>query len=246
MSPPTSARNFLQELFRFEFLEEYHRKTGKMLSSDAFSIFGGDENDDQAVQHNSAVKEAVVYLKTVHIPAFVQSYKADSECGKELVVKMHKAGINVRFCGLVWNATTSSRLRTVLEIEMAARSIKRMIYQAHSKITTPLTSLSRHIQVCVDILNNITKRENFAFFVCVCRRVRKIFEGMSKLDSRTFQENLMSFRPLSSGLLLRLCEICGIILRTEKKLELCETEPYSIEFSPKDIVDVKPIVKVSW
>jgi hypothetical protein len=59
-------RTYLYRLLRPEFVKTYH----KPLSSDAFSLFGGADNNANAEGHDKEVQEATNYLLESKIPAF--------------------------------------------------------------------------------------------------------------------------------------------------------------------------------
>jgi hypothetical protein len=124
--PPTVEEDiqstFLYKLFRPEFIKNYRIP----LSSDAFSKFG----KLNRAENNKEVKEASEHLFKVVIPEFAleleKMYADKVDVESQLTELVHRAGINVRYLGLV-RKNLSSRyhdLQLIILNEMCARAIK--------------------------------------------------------------------------------------------------------------------------
>lgn len=117
----------LYRLFRPEFLQTY----SVPLNSDTFSNFIDPEEQRESVNEiaeaskelDSRITAFAAKLDSLEVPRGTDSEYA----GRVLVVRMHVAGINVRFMGQLWSQVTSRYWRLEMLISMISRKIK-MIY----------------------------------------------------------------------------------------------------------------------
>ena len=172
--PPTAekdvAKSFLYKLFRPEFIKSYKIP----LSSDGFSKFG----KHNAKEHNTEIVEATKYLLEIMIPKFAKEElinlfpigsSSSSGCSNDSLIDnnnyieiqniteiVHRAGINVRYLGLIRNYT-SDYLKPCILNEICSRAIKnklrKLLRKKSNGLTHPQEDLFR--QAAINFLNII-------------------------------------------------------------------------------------------
>eukprot|EP01129_Flabellula_baltica_P000456 TRINITY_DN10464_c0_g1_i1.p1 TRINITY_DN10464_c0_g1~~TRINITY_DN10464_c0_g1_i1.p1 ORF type:complete len:1958 (-),score=323.32 TRINITY_DN10464_c0_g1_i1:16-5889(-) len=103
------------------------------LSSDAFSAFGEEEADI----HHQEVLDCFNHLISTIIPEFAEEHsrkwidhddpQKELELKASLISDIHRAGINIRYLGLVYNRAINTRFREVILVEMICRIVKNQI-----------------------------------------------------------------------------------------------------------------------
>ena len=121
---------FLYHLLRPELVKKYD----KPLSSDAFTLFGEHDAD----KHNTDVRNASEFLHSKIIPDFANfisnycEYSSSPDNNEDIsidkiLIKLHRAGINIRYLGKVRSKVTNIHLRKLLLTEICARVFKNEI-----------------------------------------------------------------------------------------------------------------------
>ena len=151
--PETPKRNvpggFLYRLLRPELVRQFD----KPLSSDAFTLFG--EHDSE--KHDAEVREATEFLHNHIIPSFAISLSKESSENissppiSDILVKLHRAGINIRFLGEVRSYITDTSLRKTILTEICARLFKNELRKKLRESKRPET----YPQFCINFFNTI-------------------------------------------------------------------------------------------
>ena len=84
---------FLYKLFRPEFLKNYP----KSISSDCYSYWGREDPDN-----NKEADEATAYLLDILIPQLLQSGDLNNSSIEDMKSILHKWGVNMRFCSVLY------------------------------------------------------------------------------------------------------------------------------------------------
>jgi len=94
------------------------------LSSDALTAMGS--NDPKKSDYNRDVKEACIKLLKQIIPNMSSTLDSCENliAGKDIIAKIHRAGINVRHLGLLRKGCKNNDSKLVLLTEMVARIMK--------------------------------------------------------------------------------------------------------------------------
>jgi len=130
---------------------ELVRQFDKPLSSDAFTLFGEHNSD----LHDAEVREATELLHREIIPSFARSLsQLDKELRMEdILIRLHRAGINIRFLGEVRSHVTNEAQRKLLLTEIYARVFKNEIRRKLRDCKSP--HASAYAQLCLNFLNTI-------------------------------------------------------------------------------------------
>eukprot|EP00012_Vannella_robusta_P006108 CAMPEP_0206200834 /NCGR_PEP_ID=MMETSP0166-20121206/11140_1 /ASSEMBLY_ACC=CAM_ASM_000260 /TAXON_ID=95228 /ORGANISM="Vannella robusta, Strain DIVA3 518/3/11/1/6" /LENGTH=753 /DNA_ID=CAMNT_0053619297 /DNA_START=317 /DNA_END=2574 /DNA_ORIENTATION=- len=147
-TPKESIRGgFLYRLLRPELVRQFH----KPLSSDAFTMFGAHDSD----KHDAEVRQATEFLHSHVVPEFASSLANEDHhiSIDDILVKMHRAGINIRFLGEVRSLVTNLSQRKTILTEICARVFKNEIRKKlrDSKSTQP----TAYARLCINFFNTI-------------------------------------------------------------------------------------------
>eukprot|EP01117_Protostelium_nocturnum_P010911 TRINITY_DN3939_c0_g1_i1.p1 TRINITY_DN3939_c0_g1~~TRINITY_DN3939_c0_g1_i1.p1 ORF type:complete len:1699 (-),score=618.56 TRINITY_DN3939_c0_g1_i1:206-5302(-) len=154
---------YLYKLFRPEFV----KTNPSPLSSDAFAPV--DKFDPQKVQHRQDVIEATNRLLVTVIPEFAKHLDSTFDRSqtnvftkmktlqKTFVHDLHRAGINIRYIGIVRSHTKNPFVRRFLLMEMIARSIKNLLRAELRRIsrTNESQAIEPYKKVVLDLFNLI-------------------------------------------------------------------------------------------
>jgi hypothetical protein len=110
--------SFLYRLLRPEFVKEYPVP----LSSDAFSSWGKIEPEN-----NQEIARATEALVREVIPQFISSGELSLAKDADVKEKLHKRGINLRYCALILSKCTQPASKQVLAIQIIARSFRALL-----------------------------------------------------------------------------------------------------------------------
>eukprot|EP00339_Tiarina_fusa_P030413 CAMPEP_0117014872 /NCGR_PEP_ID=MMETSP0472-20121206/11985_1 /TAXON_ID=693140 ORGANISM="Tiarina fusus, Strain LIS" /NCGR_SAMPLE_ID=MMETSP0472 /ASSEMBLY_ACC=CAM_ASM_000603 /LENGTH=550 /DNA_ID=CAMNT_0004718541 /DNA_START=963 /DNA_END=2618 /DNA_ORIENTATION=- len=124
--PPETPKQSIKGGFLYRLLRpELVRQFPKPLSSDAFTMFGAHD----AEKHDAEVRQATEFLHSHVIPEFASSLANENPniCISDILIKMHRAGINIRFLGEVRSYVTDLDQRKTLLTEICARAFKNEI-----------------------------------------------------------------------------------------------------------------------
>ncbi|PRP82048.1 hypothetical protein PROFUN_03738 [Planoprotostelium fungivorum] len=167
---------YLWQLFRPEFV----KSNPVPLSSDAFSP--SDREDPDRMTHRQEVMDATNKLINVVIPSFAASLdhsfnRMNQDISavikilkKTFIHDLHRAGINVRYLGVVRNNTQNPFIRRYILMEMIARTIKNMLrYQLRTgrdAQNRKIRGIFGYKQVVLNLFNQIIGENspNSAYF----------------------------------------------------------------------------------
>lgn len=191
--PPTAEadvlKTFLYRLFRPEFIKTYSTP----LSSDAFSPFGGPENEKEG--HNAEVREATRYLLETTIPAFARwldeqhvlnesspdvllgSHAGKIDIEAQLTELLHMEGINCRYLGRVCNVVKCKKVKKIIIHEMLGRVVKNKL-RARLRDVNSTSELTQNVyRKCVlEFLNLLLGQDQLMAVVCFWQKEMK--EGL--------------------------------------------------------------------
>lgn len=225
--PPSSDEKyrFLVQLLRPEFMVQCWapRDPTQHLSSDVYSGFSSPA-DPQFRQHEQNARRAVNVLRQTCIPEWC-ARRPLPRTHDALVEDMHRAGINVRFLGLLYqNLATEPAARQLVSVEMAARMLKRRIVNAHAAIAKRLTGNAAYVEVVRRLFNDTPMEQ-------LCEAARGYF-GAGLQRGQPAPGEVPRGRVLA-----RAVRMCGVVLGV--------AEPLGDEhvFALGDIRDVRPVLK---
>ena len=155
-SSPQMPRYKGGHLYRLLRPELVARFEGGALSSDAFSGFG--QNN---VHADRLVRQATTHLLNSAIPTFAESMDQSPLLAHprlllaQLSNLLHRSGINVRFLGRVRRASSAASFRSILMVEMMARTVKHHIWAGFRTLQSlqALPSEEPHRALLIDNLN---------------------------------------------------------------------------------------------
>jgi len=215
--PETPNTKFFPGGFLFRLLRpELVRAFPKALSSDAFSGFGR----DNAETHNNEVREATSFLHNTVIPNFA-SYLDSSSTPlsiEQILVHLHRNGINIRFLGEVRSHLTGHELRKMVLTEICTRVLKNESRRLMRKLSNaPADTFSKH---CVNFLNSVFVRRDtinsVKFWIGIKQQVFKRFPGALSASELKPEFDLRKHIHMDL-LLVRLQDLLGIELSTSDR-----------------------------
>ena len=213
--PETPERSrpgcFLYRLLRPELVRQFH----KPLSSDAFTLFG----EDSYEQHDAEVREATDFLHHQLIPEFSSMLSLDPRNEieiEEIVMKLHRRGINIRFLGEVRSQVTNPLIRKLLLTEICARVFKNEI---RKKLRESKSMDELHqANLCVNLFNLIFMETKLS---------RPYWEVIKKSILHRFKDSL-SENEMKNGFDLRK-HVCMELLynRLQQQLGITLSAPFN-------------------
>ena len=226
--PETPKKSITGASYLFRLLRpELVRKFPKPLSSDAFTMFGIHDSE----KHDAEVRQASEYLHNVVIPEFANCLSNDHDNHNisidDIIIKLHRAGINIRYLGEVRSYTTNVSLRKNLLTEICARVFKnefrKKLREQSSQFSPAFSSLA------INFFNNIfgDKKISFVFWQIIKKPIEQRF--VNTLSVNELQKNLDIRKHVHMDrLFYRLQYLLGISLN-------CSFD--SLPLSPYQILD---------
>jgi hypothetical protein len=155
-------------------------------------------------------------------------------------MELHRAGINVRYLGLVRYHATSPSIVKLLELEMAARVIKNGIRKRLRETMLRVQTISEvpFKECLIDILSKaVGARRDITFWKTVQRKAAKYFRIPVHLPIATEEID-------QKMLIMRLQELADFRLSDTVLQEIAGTDDVSsFEFVDSDICDLVPKVR---
>ncbi|MDP2437575.1 MAG: hypothetical protein Q8P67_17670 [archaeon] len=229
------------------------------LSSDALSNF----QHSSETQSNREIRDATRFLTDVQVPLVASLFNAkppDSDLSntahqQELVSTLHERGVNLKYMGLVRSRVTAASWRTLLLLEIVARTLKNemrlMLRETHSQ--------GEHVQ-------KLTLLKTFRKLIGTHHASHSFWEQLKPIFLRRFPNSLTieeldpSFDLLQHisltdafvepgipraglyGLVCRVQRICGLKFTRSSKT-LIKTNLCDFDFTLADFIGFQPICK---
>jgi hypothetical protein len=152
--PPETPNSSIPGGFLYRLLRpELVRTFPKPLSSDAFTLFGKHDSDT----HDSEVRQATEFLHHHVIPEFAKSLNLtppnSSIAIEELLEKLHRSGINIRFLGEVRMHLAHLGLRRTILTEICARVLKNELRRRLRELSAPTDA--NCAKLCATFFNTV-------------------------------------------------------------------------------------------
>ena len=201
----TLPGSFLYRLLRPELVRQF--KTP--LSSDAFTLFG----QHNCELHDEEVRQATNFLHEEVIPSFARALSEEKAAPiDEILVRLHRAGINIRFLGEVRSLVTDEGHRKALLTEIYARVFKNEIRRKLRDCKS--AHLSPHAQLCLNFFNTIFGDQpvSLLLWTAMKRPIHQRFKGALNMDE--MRQGADMRRHVDLELLFdRLQDTLGIVIK---------------------------------
>ncbi|KNE63740.1 hypothetical protein AMAG_08823 [Allomyces macrogynus ATCC 38327] len=225
---------------RPEYLAQYKHA----LSSDAFrAAAAGNAVDDATAADDLDAVYAARYLRENHIPQFVKQLDALQLLpydARGLAAAMHRAGINVRYLGLVTKYTKLPYVKELCLIEMVARAVKVVWGHVMRRATLDFRRIEatkvdhEHVRITIDLFNQVLGADEKLWEEMLKPAIQRKFNFVMSLDV---------FRALQRpALFLSLQYHCGVGLIDSTTFDFTTAEPLSTGDFVRFHVKVKPLV----
>lgn len=243
---PQAQRYRGSHLYRLLRPELVKKAPSGPLSPDAFSGFGGGIQ-----KYNRDVQLATNYLISQVIPQFAREMDQSPllshppELLERLSQLLHRAGINVRYMGAVRHRSSNGRFRSILVLEMMARTMKRRIWEGFRQVQLlqALPSEEPYRRFAVETFNRMLAPEDPEFWGDLKRDIVDYF-GNPALESweQRAEYDLRANCDSGMGILARrVAALTGIRISDDALVELDQAAAF--QFVDADIERVDTRIK---